>query len=104
VPRCNQPASRFLAILFPFSCLSMAAWINGIEMVPGTRTDEPCHSLNSRHKSMLAIRISHDQGNASPAMNTTLSRRKSKPRCVSVNRFNSNHDSEVELNETEESE
>jgi hypothetical protein len=36
------------------------------------------HSLNSWHESMFEILISHEGGNASPAMNATLSGRETE--------------------------
>jgi hypothetical protein len=52
---------------------------------------------------MFAILTSHEQGNALPAMNTTLSGRKTKSRLVPAKTVDSIRDSDSDSNKTDES-
>jgi hypothetical protein len=52
---------------------------------------------------MFAIPTSHEQGNASPAMNTILSGSKTKSRCVPANAADSIRDSELDSKKIDES-
>jgi hypothetical protein len=53
---------------------------------------------------MFEILTSHERGNASPAMNITLSGSKTKSRRVPAKALDSIHDKELDPNEIDESE